>query len=101
MAAFVAFSFASADAVASSEAQVSAAKPKKEYKTVIYDVHLHCNDCVKKVNENIAFEKGVKGLEVSLEDQTVKITYDPKKTDEDKLKAAIERLGYEVKGKRS
>ena len=95
-AAIAALSFASADAAVSQEVSVSAAKPKKEYKTVVYNVHLHCENCVKKVNENISFEKGVKALDVSLENQTVKITYDPGKTDEAKLKAAIEKLGYEV-----
>ena len=42
-------------------------KSKAEIKEVVFHAHLHCNSCVKKVQENIAFEKGVKGLEVSLE----------------------------------
>ena len=73
-------------------------KKKKELKEVNFNVYLHCEDCVEKVNENIAFEKGVKGLEVSLENQTVLIKYDVAKTSEDKLKAAIEKLGYPVHG---
>ena len=68
-------------------------------KEVIFHAHLHCNNCVKKVQENIAFEKGVKDLKVSLEDQTVAIKYDAAKTSEDTLKAAIEKLGYPVNGK--
>ncbi len=73
-------------------------KPKKkgEIKEVVFNVHLHCANCVKKVEENIAFEKGVKGLEVSLENQTVAIKYDAAKTSEATLKAAIEKLGYPV-----
>lgn len=84
----------------SGEAYVMSAKPKKEYVTVVFEVHLHCESCVKKVTENISFERGVKDLEVSLEKQTVRITYDPSKTDEAKLRAAIEKLGYEVKAKK-
>lgn len=72
------------------------AKPKKEYVTVEYDVHLHCENCVKKVKENISYEKGVKALEVSLEEQRVTVTYDPSKTDVKKLADAIRKLGYEV-----
>ena len=72
-------------------------KPKKEYVTVVYDVHLHCENCVKKVNENIAFEKGVKKLEVSLEKHTVTVTFDPSKTDAVKIAAALKKLGYETK----
>ncbi|MDE7126645.1 MAG: heavy-metal-associated domain-containing protein [Bacteroidales bacterium] len=75
----------------------SVAKLKKEYRTVVYDVHLHCENCVKKVKENISFEKGVKALEVSLENQKVTVTYDTSKTDEKKIAEAIRKLGYEVK----
>ena len=74
-------------------------KKKGEIRNVKFNVHLHCENCVKKVQENIAFEKGVKGLEVSLEDQTVAIKYDAAKTSEQTLKAAIEELGYPVSGK--
>ncbi len=71
-------------------------KKKGEIKDVTFNVHLHCANCVKKVEENIAFEKGVKGLEVSLENQTVAIKYDAAKTSEEILKKAIEKLGYPV-----
>ena len=71
-------------------------KVKGEIKEVTFSVHLHCNSCVKKVQENIAFEKGVKDLKVSLADQTVMIKYDSAKTSEQTLKAAIESLGYKV-----
>lgn len=71
----------------------------KDYKTVTFEVSMHCKNCVKKISENISFEKGVKKLDVSLEGKVVTITYDPAKTDVDALKVAIERLGYEVQVK--
>lgn len=76
-------------------------KPKKkvEVKEVTFNVSLHCANCVKKVQENIAFEKGVKDLHVCLDDQIVSIKYDASKTSEAALKAAIEKLGYPVNGK--
>ncbi len=73
-----------------------AGAPKKEVKTVVFKVGLHCQNCVKKVKENISFEKGVKGLEVSLDNKTVTVTYDPTKTDVPTLKKAIEKLGYKA-----
>ncbi len=76
-----------------------ASRKKAEIKEVIFSVHLHCENCVKKVQENIAFEKGVKDLKISLEDQTVAIKYDAAKTSEEVLKAAIVKLGYPVNGK--
>ena len=74
------------------------AKKVKEVKEVVFNVHLHCMNCVKKVQENISFEKGVKGLDVCLDHQTVTVKYDPAKTSEETLKAAIEKLGYKVEG---
>ena len=73
-------------------------KKKAELKEVTFSVHLHCENCVNKVNENIAFEKGVKDLKVSPEDQTVFVKYDAAKTSEQTLKSAIEKLGYPVAG---
>ncbi len=82
-------------AVAASPEKV---KKVKEVKEVTFNVHLHCENCVKKVQENISFEKGVKGLDVCQGHQTVTVKYDPAKTSEETLKAAIEKLGYEVSG---
>ncbi len=68
------------------------AKPEK----VTFLTNLRCNNCVKKVNENIAFEKGVKDLTVSLDKQTITVTYDPAKTSPETLAKAIEKLGYKA-----
>ena len=72
-------------------------KSKAEIKEVIFHAHLHCNNCVKKIQENISFEKGAKGLEVSLEKQTIAVRYDAAKTSVETLKAAIEKLNVPVK----
>ena len=95
-------SLAAADSVVSSDLTEvkTVKKTKAEIKEVTFNVHLHCENCVKKVQENIAFEKGVKDLHVCLEDQTVSLKYDAAKTNEETLKAAIEKLGYPVSGKR-
>ena len=98
IAAFVAFSsaaFAADSSVTTVEAQ--AQKPKKakaEIKEVNFHVHLHCANCVKKVQDNIAFEKGVKDLHVTT--HSIQIKYDAAKTSEAALKAAIEKLGYKI-----
>ena len=106
IAAFMTFSLSSLDAYAAETTETSTltqkqkpSRKKGEVKEVTFLVHLHCENGVKKVQENIAFEKGVKDLKVSLEDQTVAIKYDAAKTSEDTLKAAIEKLGYPVNGK--
>lgn len=91
--------FAGAEAVsyaADSQANVPGVfdKKKKETKTVTLSANIHCKNCKAKVENNIAFEKGVLGLKVSVEDKTVVITYDPSKTDLEKLLAAMKKLGY-------
>ncbi|MGM9738556.1 MAG: heavy-metal-associated domain-containing protein [Candidatus Cryptobacteroides sp.] len=74
-----------------------AAEVKKiAYKTVTFNVSMHCQKCVRKINDNVSFEKGVKDLSVSLDRKTVTVTYDPSRTDASKIKAALEKLGYQV-----
>lgn len=97
----LAFVIAASIAVSSAFAADSAAaqkknKKSKELKEVTWTVNLHCENCVEKVNENLAFEKGVKDLKVSLEEGTVYVKYDSSKTSEETLAAAMKKLGYEV-----
>ena len=73
-------------------------KSKANIKEVTFLAHIHCANCVKKLQENISFEKGVKGLHICMEDQTVSIKYDSLKTSEEMLRNAIEKLGVPVKG---
>ena len=53
---------------------------------------------MKKVQENLAFEKGVKDLHVCMESQVIALKYDAAKTNEETLKNAIIKLGVPVKG---
>ena len=74
----------------SSQVNQKQKKAKAEIKEVSFHVHLHCANCVKKVQDNIAFEKGVKDLHVTT--HSIVIKYDVSKTSEEVLKAAIENL---------
>ena len=102
LSALVAFSSAAIAADSVSNTVLTDKKPKKakaEIKEVTFKAHIHCASCVKKLQENIAFEKGVKDLHICMEDQIVYIKYDSSKTTEEKLKNAIVKLGVEVTGK--
>ena len=95
IAALVAFSsVALAADFAPATAQQTQKKAKAEIKEVNFHVHLHCANCVKKVQDNIAFEKGVKDLHVT--QHSILIKYDAAKTNEATLKAAVEKLGYKI-----
>lgn len=94
IAAMMAFAAAPAASAMSEMSSSSSAWGKKETKTVVFSANIHCNNCKKKVMENLSFEKGVIALEVSVEKRTVTVTYDPAKTDEAKLAAALKKLGF-------
>ena len=65
--------------------------------TVTTTPEMHCQNCEKKIKENIRFEAGVKKIETNLEKQLVVITYDPAKTDSKKLTQAFAKIGYTIK----
>ena len=75
-----------------------AKKSKAEIKEVTFVVDFDCENCAKKIRENVSFEKGVKDLKVTVADKTVALKYDAAKTSEEKLKTSIEKLGYPVQG---
>ena len=63
---------------------------------VTFLVSMKCESCQQRIEEKLSFEKGVKKLKVNLEQKTVTITYDTRKTSPETLKAAIQKLGYTV-----
>lgn len=71
-------------------------KKEKKVETVTLDVSMTCENCKKRIEKNIAYEKGVTDLTVDLPSKTVTIEYRKDKTTIDKLIAAFEKLGYEA-----
>jgi len=73
---------------------------KNEKETVTFNVkNMSCDNCVKKIEKNIAFEKGVTDLQCQLSSKTVKVTYRTDKTTEKQLIAAFKKIGYEAEPK--
>lgn len=58
---------------------------------------MSCQNCVNKIKTNLRYEKGVKDVNPSLDDQVVTITYDNEKTSPEKLIAAFKKIGYTAK----
>lgn len=75
---------------------LSASAQDKKEAEVKFSVTIDCQNCVKKLEANLPFEKGVKDLKVNLEDKTVWFKYQSDKTDKEKLAKAIEKLGYKA-----
>jgi copper chaperone CopZ len=55
-----------------------------------------CSMCEERIEGNMAFEKGVKSVSLDDETKIVTITYKTAKTDPDKLRKAISKLGYDA-----
>lgn len=63
---------------------------------VVFDVSMTCENCKKRIEKNIAFEKGVTDMKVDLPAKTVEIEYKKDKTSVENLQKALEKLGYTV-----
>jgi copper ion binding protein len=57
---------------------------------------MHCNSCVRNIENTISRLEGVKKLKVSLEDGKVWVKFDPKKTSLSEIKKSINNLGYKT-----
>lgn len=76
---------------------ILAQNKKKDTKSdITFDVSMTCQNCKKRIEKNIAYEKGVTDLKVDLPSKTVWVQYKEDKTSPEKLQSAIEKLGYEV-----
>lgn len=73
---------------------ISADEAKNGKEKVTFLVSMSCENCQKRIEGNIAYEKGVTALDVNLSKKTVTIEYQTDKTTPAKLKEAIQKLGY-------
>ncbi len=73
-------------------ARLSAQYPKLAY----IDVRTNavCDMCVKTIETEMLYEKGVKEVHVDLEANLIHVAVDAKKTNVEKVRAAISKLGY-------
>lgn len=53
-----------------------------------------CDMCVKTIETEMLYEKGVRSVHVDLETNMIQVGVDPKKTDVIKVRTAISKLGY-------
>lgn len=62
--------------------------------TVTVKTSVICDMCKERIERELVFEKGVKEVSVDLKAKTVKIIYKTGKTNIDKIRKAISKLGY-------
>lgn len=80
-------------------ALMGVAAQAKDIKTVIFTTQpqMHCASCEKKIKDNLRYEKGVKRIDTSVEQQKVTVKYDADKTSAEKLQKAFKKFGYEAR----
>lgn len=55
---------------------------------------MSCQNCENKIKSNLRFEKGIKSIDTSLTEQTVKVVYNPKKTNVESIQKGFAKIGY-------
>ena len=70
--------------------------PKGNTITVVFSTNMSCESCAKKIEENLSYMKGIKGLNVSLEKEEITVIYNPKKTNAEAFEKQIRKLGYQA-----
>jgi len=75
---------------------MNAQDKKNKTETVEIKSSVVCGMCKEKIEKELAFEKGVKAIDVDLKAQIVTVTFNTKKTDKEKIKVAITKIGYDA-----
>lgn len=73
-----------------------AQEPEPREKEIKIQTSAVCGMCEERIESNMAFEKGVKSVELDDKTKVVTIKYKTKKTDPEKLREAISELGYDA-----
>ncbi len=55
-----------------------------------------CSSCKNRIENDLSFEAGVRKVTMDLDTKRVSVVYNPKKTDPDKIRLAITRIGYDA-----
>ncbi len=77
-------------------ASITSTAKETNKETIVLTVNppMSCQNCENKIKSNIRFEKGVGKIVTDLKAQTVTVTFDPRKTDKEKIIKAFKKIGY-------
>lgn len=72
----------------------AAAQNEKNIDTLAIRTNAVCDMCVKTIETELVYEKGVKAVTVDLEHNIIRVAVDPRKTDRERVRTAVTKLGY-------
>ncbi len=74
----------------------SNSKKDSKYETVEIQTSAICGDCKERLEHDLAFEKGVKSVELDDETKVLTIQYKKGKNNKENLKKAVTKVGYDA-----
>ncbi len=69
---------------------------KDELQTITIKTSAVCDMCKETIEKAMAFEKGVKTSELNVDTKILTVTFNPKKTSDEKIKKAVTFAGYDA-----
>jgi copper chaperone CopZ len=67
-----------------------------KFDTIKIKTSSQCDMCKERIEETLAFEKGVKAAALDVETQICTVTYKKNKTTPEKIRKAISKVGYDA-----
>lgn len=71
-------------------------KAQKKTEEIKIRTSAQCEMCKTRIETAMAYEKGVTNSNLNLEDKVLTVTYKPGKTSPDKIRKALNELGYDA-----
>ena len=77
-------------------AQEEKNKKGKEIKILEVKTSAQCEMCKERIEKNMAYEKGIKFVELDLETKVLTLKYREDKTTPEQLRKALSKIGYDA-----
>ncbi len=72
-------------------------KPAPQKQTTVFKADVTCQECAKKIMDNVAaLGKGIDDVQVSVETQTVAVTYDAQKNSDENIAKGLASIGVKA-----
>ena len=68
----------------------------KKSEIIVIKTSIVCGMCKDRIEQGLAFEKGIKDVKVDLETKTTTVSYVTLKTNPDQIRKLISKLGYDA-----
>ncbi len=72
---------------------------QKKEETITIKTSAVCGMCKERIEEGMSFEKGVKEVSLNVQTKMLTVTYKTSKTDPEKLRTAVTKIGYDADDK--